>query len=332
MLNKTNKQTILKEEQEENTFAIYLEDEPINYIPAKDSGYTLDLEKSSCNNGVELDFDYNTWTIRANYSNYESTDHSRVKCSLYFRVAEEYTISYDLNGGTGDIVSQIKIEGKTLVLTEQVPTKENYTFLGWSTTKGGNIEYRSGAEFEKNEDTTLYAVYGINTLYDSGNQYTVDTGGWTYTKQFYSTGTTLENDTVSFTTQYIEWDELGGFNYDVTPITGYYGDGYFEHNNFVTMEGAKQVVFQYTAPTAIRATVNNEILYPAIYFSIVNESDQEIKTERVYLTENQPELQTFTLDLSGIDDTKIKIRIRATTTATAEIKLTFRIYKVFMTY
>ena len=49
------------------------------------TSYTLDLEKSSCNNGVELDFDYNTWTIKTNYSNYESTDNTRVKCSLYFR-------------------------------------------------------------------------------------------------------------------------------------------------------------------------------------------------------------------------------------------------------
>ena len=84
MLHNSNHETILNEENEENTLAIYLEDEQISYIPKKDSGYTLDLTKSSCTNGVELDFDYNNWTIKTNYSNYESTDNTRVKCSLYF--------------------------------------------------------------------------------------------------------------------------------------------------------------------------------------------------------------------------------------------------------
>ena len=84
MLEHSKKETILKDEIEENTLAIYLEDEPINYIPAKDSGYTLDITKSSCTNGVEVTFDYNTWSVKTNYSNYNSESNQRVKCSLYF--------------------------------------------------------------------------------------------------------------------------------------------------------------------------------------------------------------------------------------------------------
>ena len=84
MLQNSNKETILKEEQEESTLAIYLEEEPINYIPEKDSGYTLDIEKSSCTNGVSVSFDYNTWSVKTNYSNYTYENNERVKCSLYF--------------------------------------------------------------------------------------------------------------------------------------------------------------------------------------------------------------------------------------------------------
>ena len=84
MMYNSQKEQILKEKQEENTLAIYLEDEPINYIPEKDSGYTLDLTRSSCNNGVEISFDYNTWSVKTNYSNYTNPDNIRVKCSLYF--------------------------------------------------------------------------------------------------------------------------------------------------------------------------------------------------------------------------------------------------------
>ena len=85
MVQQSKKETILQEKIEENTLAIYLEDEPIHYIPEKDSGYTLDLSKSSCTNGVEVSFDYNTWTIKTNYSNYAYENNERVKCSLYFK-------------------------------------------------------------------------------------------------------------------------------------------------------------------------------------------------------------------------------------------------------
>ena len=85
MLHNSNKEIILKNEVQENTLAIYLEDEQINYIPEKDSGYTLDLTKSSCTNGVTIGFYYNTWSVKTNYSNYTNPDNTRVKCSLYFR-------------------------------------------------------------------------------------------------------------------------------------------------------------------------------------------------------------------------------------------------------
>ena len=75
---------ILSNYEEADYLAIYLEDEQINYIPSKDSGYTLDLTRSSCNNGVTISFEYNTWSVKTNYSNYTNTDNTRVKCSLYF--------------------------------------------------------------------------------------------------------------------------------------------------------------------------------------------------------------------------------------------------------
>ena len=83
-MHNSEKETILKEETQENILAIYLEEEPINYIPDKDSGYTLDLSKSRCTNGVEVSFDYNTWSVKTNYSNYTYENNERVKCSLYF--------------------------------------------------------------------------------------------------------------------------------------------------------------------------------------------------------------------------------------------------------
>ena len=92
LCNNYNKEKILKEEPQENILAIYLEDKPINYIPEKDSGYTLDLDKSSCTNGVTLDFDESNWSIKTNFTNY-TQNNTRVKCNLYFKI-KDVTVSF----------------------------------------------------------------------------------------------------------------------------------------------------------------------------------------------------------------------------------------------
>ena len=98
MLHNSKKETILKEEVHENILAIYLDDEPINYIPEKDSGYTLDLTKSSCNNGAMVSWNDETWSVSVNFSNYQAEDISRTKCTLYFTEQNEYTQCVNMYG------------------------------------------------------------------------------------------------------------------------------------------------------------------------------------------------------------------------------------------
>ena len=84
MFMNNDKEEKLTKNEATSYLSIYLEDEQINYIPDRESGYTLDLAKSSCNHGVTISFDYNTWSVKTNYSNYTNPDNTRVKCSLYF--------------------------------------------------------------------------------------------------------------------------------------------------------------------------------------------------------------------------------------------------------
>ena len=131
MLHNSNKETILKEEIQENTLSIYLEDEQINYIPEKDSGYTLDLTKSSCTNGVTIGFDYNTWSVKTNYSNYTNPDNTRVKCSLYFKKRTFAESLVDCGALSKDAGTCIK---ENYYLTEEVVDDEtadnNLRFIG----------------------------------------------------------------------------------------------------------------------------------------------------------------------------------------------------------
>ena len=116
---------------DESYLAIYLEEEPINYIPEKDSGYTLDLSKSSCTNGVEVSFDYNTWSVKTNYNNYTYQNNERVKCSLYFKkrtFAESLVDCGALNKDAGTCIKE------NYYLTDEVvddeTTDNNLRYIG----------------------------------------------------------------------------------------------------------------------------------------------------------------------------------------------------------
>ena len=94
-----------------------------------------------------------------------------------------YTIIYDTNEGQGNIETQTKVEGQILKITEKKPTREGYTFLGWATTKekadAETVEYTSGANYNKDEDITLYAVWTKILKNDIGKfvDYNVDLNG-----------------------------------------------------------------------------------------------------------------------------------------------------------
>lgn len=74
--------------------------------------------------------------------------------------AKTYTISYNANGGSGAPASQTKTHGTALTLSNTIPTRTGYTFLGWSTSSTATTAtYSAGSSFTTNANTTLYAVW-----------------------------------------------------------------------------------------------------------------------------------------------------------------------------
>ena len=74
-----------------------------------------------------------------------------------------YIISYDVNGGTGTIASQTKIEGEDLTLTTSKPTRTGYTFQNWNTeADGSGTTYEPGDSYTTDEALTLYAQWTAN--------------------------------------------------------------------------------------------------------------------------------------------------------------------------
>jgi uncharacterized repeat protein (TIGR02543 family) len=76
--------------------------------------------------------------------------------------ANTYQVKYDANGGYGAPSSQTKTYGVTLTLSSNIPTRPNYTFLGWDTSSSATkVEYEAGANYTNNSAITLYAVWKI---------------------------------------------------------------------------------------------------------------------------------------------------------------------------
>ena len=74
-----------------------------------------------------------------------------------------YTVSYDANGGTGAPGRQTKTYGVTLTLTTLIPTRRNYSFVGWSKDRNAtSASYTAGGSYTDNADVTLYAVWQYN--------------------------------------------------------------------------------------------------------------------------------------------------------------------------
>lgn len=73
---------------------------------------------------------------------------------------EEYTVSYDANGGGSPPMTQIVTAGDKVRLSNERPYKHNSVFMGWSTEKNTDApKYHPGDTVEVSKDMTLYAVW-----------------------------------------------------------------------------------------------------------------------------------------------------------------------------
>ena len=122
--------------------------------------------------------------IRAN----SDTWNDNSGCTQYPFICEidnAYTITYDANDGTSAPATQTKAVGQSITLSEEIPTRPGYTFLGWSSSSSATtITYHPGDTYATEADLTLYAVWESKTYtityYDGSGtpiEITVEGGG-----------------------------------------------------------------------------------------------------------------------------------------------------------
>lgn len=75
-------------------------------------------------------------------------------------VKAEYSVKYNANGGTGIPATQIKYYKDDLHLSNNIPLRTNYDFIGWNTKiDGSGTSYGSGSVYKADKDITLYAQW-----------------------------------------------------------------------------------------------------------------------------------------------------------------------------
>ena len=75
-----------------------------------------------------------------------------------------YTITFNANGGSGTMSSQTIASGATSNLNANQFIRTGYTFAGWATSSGGSVSYANGASYTMGtSNVTLYAVWTVAT-------------------------------------------------------------------------------------------------------------------------------------------------------------------------
>ena len=81
-------------------------------------------------------------------------------CGYTKSSVKTYTVNYNANGGSRVPSSQTKIHDSTLILSNDIPYRSNYEFVGWATNSTASVaSYYAGGDYTDNASVTLYAVW-----------------------------------------------------------------------------------------------------------------------------------------------------------------------------
>lgn len=147
-----------------------------------------------------------------------------------------YIVRYNANGGSGAPSAQTKTGGITLTLSSVKPTRERYTFKGWSTSSTATTAtYQPGGSYTADAGATLYAVWEKDNYEFSISGLTVSesdiyrygtatvkvrTDSWDQEHAYSNVPVQLYYDGVLVATQYVNFAKYGVANSTFTVNVG----------------------------------------------------------------------------------------------------------------
>lgn len=120
--------------------------------------FTSDSNPSGADGSI-----YTGWDLLSLIPSQSGTVNLYIEFTLYVTSVVTYTVSFDLNGGSGDF-SAIQTDNGSAALPSETPTRDGYTFLGWSTSSSSTTaEYSAGQTITVSGDLVLFAIWQKNT-------------------------------------------------------------------------------------------------------------------------------------------------------------------------
>ena len=199
----------------------YGDDENVSSVYATSHKVTVDE-----NTFVRENFTFTGWNTEADGSGKDYAAEDVVSLTvknnsvtLYAQWVEnpryDYIVNYDANFGTdpetkadAENITDTYATSHTVTVDENLFTRENYTFLGWSTTRDGAPSVLISSQLEltaENNEITLYAQWVENPKYDYSVNYDANFGADPETKAdaenttgIYDTAYTIRVDSNSF--------------------------------------------------------------------------------------------------------------------------------------
>ena len=114
-------------------------------------------------------------------------------------------LGYDANNGTnapnGSSAEIVAGNSATFTISDSVPTRTGYDFLGWATNKDAtSAEYSSGGSITISSNTTLYAVWKKISTFET-NEFTQPLAitGWTYAETANTPTAVAKYGTIKYT-------------------------------------------------------------------------------------------------------------------------------------
>ena len=204
-----------------------------------------------------------TYAVFADLSNsFIERNHDGIDLYAVWK-AKTYYLYYDANGGEGAPSAQERTVASSVKISSTKPTRDYYTFLGWSTSKtAASATYTGGDSFTstKADDVILYAVWAekLHMIFHR-NQTGADTAlhGEYYTKgenNYFGKGTT------STSGQFGSWDYSGhkllGWSQDPNATKADYSINYVVSDTQLTKWWPEAEVFAVWQPDYVYVKVD----------------------------------------------------------------------------
>ena len=167
-------------------------------------------------------YDFLGWYTQKDGGEKVTTDTVFTKNSIIYahwqeQTAQEYTVTFDANGGSVSTASATTKDGKLESLP--TPTRGGYDFLGWYTEETGGEKVTTDTVFTK--DTTIYAHWQKQTAQEynvtfNANGGTINSG--VITSYTYGVGATLPTDVTREGYTFAGWYASADFSGDAVKV------------------------------------------------------------------------------------------------------------------